>query len=227
MAADHKGRREGLTSWWAVREVDALLHRFGRYTRFVVYSKWGLLAVAGVLTAILIIWPLVTDDKSGIRISFTDSRTTPQAPSSPVMSNPEYRGSSVNGRQYKINGKTATQKTPTLIILDQVEAVVMKPDGGWQMMTADTAEYHQDAKRIYLISNVTVNDNAGTEFVTERATINTETMDINGDQPVKGKGPRGDIVARGFEIVDNGNRINFLGGSGSAPIKVKFQRATQ
>lgn len=225
MMVEHGTRSEGFAGWWGVREVDALFGRFARYTKFVVYSKRGLLMVAGVLVMLLIGWPLVTDDKSGIRISFVDSKTAPQKPSSPVMNNPEYRGTSTNGREYKVTGKTATQQSSTLVIIDTVEAVVMKPDGGWQMLTADTAEYHQASKRIELINHVQVSDNVGTNFTTERATINTENMHITGNKPVQGQGTHGNIVASGFEIKDNGERILFFGGA--EPLKVQLERATK
>jgi LPS export ABC transporter protein LptC len=225
MMTEHRTRPEGFAGWWGVREVDALFGRFARYTKFVVYSKRGLLGVAGVLVMLLIGWPLVTQDKSGIRISFVDSKTAPQSPSSPVMNNPEYRGTSVNGREYKVTGKTATQKSSTLVIIDTVEAVLMKPDGGWQMLTADMAEYHQASKRIELMGNVQVSDNAGTNFITKQATINTETMHIIGNKPVQGQGAHGNIVASGFEIKDNGERILFFGGA--EPLKVQLERAVK
>ncbi|MFZ4540306.1 MAG: LPS export ABC transporter periplasmic protein LptC [Rickettsiales bacterium] len=213
-------RHEGLSAWWAVREVDHLFASLGRYTRFVGFGKWALVVVAVILTASLLIWPLITKDTSGMRVSFVDSKTAKQAPSSPVMSNPEYQGSSVSGQQYKVTGKTATQKTSDLIVIEAVEAQMVKPTGGWYSLNADTAEYNQAAKRIELMNNVTVIDDKGTTFTTSRATIETDTSHIYGNEAINGVGSMGNIVASGFEIKDNGDHIIFTGGAKQLTVTV-------
>jgi LPS export ABC transporter protein LptC len=218
-------RHEGLSAWWAVREVDSLFARLGRYTRFVLYGKWSLLLAALLLTASLIIWPLVSVDKSGLRISFVDSNAVKQLPTSPVMDNPEYSGNGKNGQQYKITGKTATQKSATLIIIDTVEATMTKQDGGWRILTAQRGEYHQDAKRMDLFGNVTLVDGQGTNFVTEQASIETETSRVYGTNPIIGEGNMGKLVASGFEITDNGDHIRFTGDK--TPVKVTITRAAK
>lgn len=219
-------RREGFSAWWAVREVDHLFGKLGRYTRFVAYSKWSLLGVALVLTASLIAWPLLTKDRSGMRISFVDSKTaTGEKPASPVMNDPEYNGIGEAGQQYKINGKSATQKTSTLVLIDAVEGQMLKPDGKWFSLTADRAEYQQDKKIIDLYGTVTVIDDQGTEFVTSHATIEMDTMHTYGNETITGSGPMGNILASGFEIGDNGNHIVFT--RGDAPVKVKVDRAAK
>jgi LPS export ABC transporter protein LptC len=226
MARDDSSKRhEGLSAWWAVREVDSLFSRLGRYTRFVIYGKWSLLVVALLLMASLIIWPLVAADKSGLRISFVDNTSAKQSPTSPVMNNPEYSGSGKNGQQYKITGKTATQKTPTLILIDTVEATMTKQDGSWRILTAERAEYRQDKKLMDLYGKVTLVDAQGTSFVTEQATIETETSRIYGTHRITGEGAMGNIVASGFEITDNGSHIRFTGGD--APVKVTIKRAAK
>ena len=206
---------------WAVREVDQLFSRFGRYTRFVVYSKWSLVAVALVLIISLIAWPLMSRDRSGLRISFVDKKTSATAPSSPVMTNPQYRGIGDKGQQYTINGASATQKTPTLVIIEKVESQMLRPDGSWYSLTADRAEYQQDAQIIELYGQVNVVDTQSNRFITEHATVETANMHIVGDKEVVGTGPRGNILASGFEITDNGEHILFTGGDQRVQVTVK------
>jgi len=222
---DSSKRHDGLSAWWAVREVDSLFSRLGRYTRFVVYGKWSLLVVAVVLTASLIIWPLVTKDSSGLRISFIENKAVKSRPTSPVMQSPTYSGSGSSGQQYKITGKTATQQTPMLIVIDAVEATMTKPDGSWRILKANKAEFQQDKRLIDLLGNVTVVDAQGTNFVTEHATIDTTTSRIYGTKRITGTGNMGKLVASGFEITDNGDNIRFTGGD--APVKLIIQRAAK
>ncbi len=202
-----------MSPMWAVREVDQIFSRLARYTRFVGYSKWSLMVVALLLIATLIAWPLITKDSSGVRISFVDKTGKTDDPSSPVMNSPEYRGVGLNGQQYKINGIRATQKTPALVVIDKVEAQMLKADGSWFSLTADRADYMQEKKQIQLFGNVNVIDMRANNFITQSATIETDTMHIYGNEAISGTGPLGNILASGFEIRDNGNHIIFTSGS--------------
>lgn len=216
-----KKDHEGLSSWWGVREVDFLFGQFKRYTRFVFYGKWSLVSIALILVAALIIWPFVGKDKSGLRISFVDSKTAPASPEKPVMTNPEYRGTSANGREYKVAGTRAIQETQDMIVIEQVEAVMMKPDGGWQVLTADKAEYYKAEMRIELLGNVVVIDNRNNEFKTARATVDVATMDVTGKDPVEGMSENGKILATGFEMRDKGNRTVFHHGNDRVKVTSK------
>lgn len=221
----HSAHHEGLSTWWGMRDADSLLARLGRYTRFVLYGKWSLLGVALLLVASLILWPLLTKDSSGLRVSFVDSKTAKQPPASPVMHNPEYSGSGTKGQQYKITGKTATQKKPTLITLTEVEATLSKPNGSWHILTAERAEYQQDKKLIDLYGKVTVLDGTKNTFSTAHATIDAATSHVYGTERITGEGNLGKLVASGFEIKDNGAHITFT--RGDAPVTVTLQRAKQ
>lgn len=210
-----------LSSWWSLGRADHLFGRIRRYTKFVMFGKWSLLAVALVLVASLIIWPLVSGDKSGVRISFVDGSKVTNKAESPVMNNPEYRGVGEHGQEFKISGQTATQKTPTLIEIVRVEAQMSKPDGRWHSLTADRAEYDQELKRIELYGNVNLVDEVGSNFTSERATIEMAPLHIYGKETIRGQGASGNILASGFEIVDDGNRIIFT--RGTSPVQVKFE----
>jgi lipopolysaccharide export system protein LptC len=207
--------KKGLSANWAVAEVDHLFSTLGRYTRFVVYSKWFLLVVALGLMTVLIALPLLSHDRSGIRVSFVDTGDNPAAKaSSPIMTNPEYHGIDTKGEQYRVNGARAVQVTPTLIALEKVEAQLVTTQGGWRSLTADRGEYHQDTKLLVLIGNVTVIDDQGYSFTTEKANVETaKNLHITGDQPVSGVGPTGNLLASGFEIMDSGAHMIFVGGA--------------
>lgn len=211
-----------LSSWWALADAEHLFGRIRRYTRFVALSKWSLLGVALVLTASLIIWPLLSADKSGLRVSFSGTPADGQKATSPVMTNPEYRGLGEAGQEFKISGKTATQKTPTLVVMEMVEAQMTKANGAWNSITADRAEFQQDKKIIDLFGHVTLIDAKGSNFTTEHATIEMSPLHIYGREAISGISANGNILASGFEIVDDGARIIFT--RGAAPVKVNFER---
>lgn len=211
-------------SLWGVREVDHLFSAFARYTRFVLYSKWAFGIIAIVLMVSLIGYPLLTKDRSGIRVSFVGTDSKGQPISSPVMNNPEYQGTDANGQQYKVTGARAIQKTPELIVIENVEGQLVRADGSFVALSADSAEYKQKAQFIDLIGNVTITDASGYTFLTPRATVNTATMDVDGNEAVEGDGPQGKLLATGFKIRDNGKQISF---GGTSRVTVKLDKMRQ
>lgn len=201
----------GIADTWAVREVDHLLHRVARYTKFVVFSKWFLAIVAVVLFVVLVVYP-ITEQRAGQRLSFVsdDVAKVPEGAnaSAPSMAKPVYEGSDAQGRPYRITGGTATQITADMIVIDKVEGE-MQTNSGNVTVTADKAEYKQAANSIDLIGNVNVIDSKGYHFITPRAHVDTSTMTVTGQDEITGDGPMGKLLATGFEISDNARNIKF------------------
>ncbi len=197
---------------WGVREVDHLFSAFRRYTKFVFVSKWFLALFALLLMGSLIAWPLITKDRSGIRVSFvgTDTKQGSSA-ASPVMNNPHYQGMDAKGQQYKVTGLRAVQKTSELIAIEQVNGQLLRANGESVSLRAERADYAQKAGRLDLFGNVTIQDSGGYIFVTPSATVNTATMDVSGTDKVDGNGPQGRLSAIGFTIRENGKYIVFGG----------------
>jgi lipopolysaccharide export system protein LptC len=211
-----------LSANWAVAEVDQLLSRITRYTRFVVFSKWFLMVFALVLVTVLVALPLISKDRSGIRISFVDTGKPSKNASQPVMKSPEYRSTDMNGQEFKVNGLRATQITPTRIRIEQVEAQMVTANGGWRSLSAAEADYNQEAKTILLQGEVTLLDDQGYNFSTASATVDTDKGNVVGTQPVTGVGPLGNLLASGFEIRDSGRHILFTGDK--TPVRLKIER---
>ena len=208
--------RTGLSAHWGAREVDHLFKRFGRATRFVLFSKWFLAIFALILLFMLIIYPM-TEKQSGARLSFVseeagNSPADLSQASAPSMAKPIYEGVDKNGHPYRITGGKATQITKDMIELSNVEAMLENGDS-FVSVTAEKAQYRQEEKKVELIGNVNVLHGKGYSFVTPAATINTDTMDVTGSQEISGEGPMGKLLATGFEIRDNGNQVRFGGTS--------------
>ena len=207
-----------------MKEVDHLLSRFARYTRFVFVSKWFLMILAIGLLTTLIGLPLLSKSRAGMRVSFVDSQEARKNQTAePVMNSPEYYGTTDKGDQYKITGEKAIQVNPTLIRVIKVDGQMMSVSGGWRALVAKTGEYQQDKKIMTLIGDVSVTDDKGYNFVTQSAVINTNTSEVTGSEPVQGSGPLGNLLASSFRIMDNGSRIIFY--TGATPLRVTIQRS--
>lgn len=214
--------RKGLSANWAVREVDHLFSRLGRYTRFVFYSKWSLAVLAIVLVLALVVWPLLLKDKSGVRVSFIGTAEIPKnggTGASPVMNSPVYEGTDASGQQYHITGKRAIQQSNDLIVVEQVQGQLTTKSNSTIQLTADRADYYQTQNRMELTGNIHVTHSNGYTFETSRATVDTKTMHVIGKEAVSGHGPTGNLLATGFEIIDNGAKVRF-GDSGRVNVTI-------
>lgn len=201
--------KKGLSNNWAVREVDHLFSRLSRYTRFVIYSKWSLAGFAMVMLVALVVWPMLSTDRSGMRVSFIGTENLPaKASVSPTMHNPVYEGTDAKGRQYRITGVKATQVTPELIVIDTVEGQLLT-GASFVSLSADTAEYIKAQNRIDLKGHVRVMNGEGYSFLTNSAVVDTERMVVTGQEKISGEGPAGKLLATGFEIGDNGKMVRF------------------
>ncbi len=218
---DEPKNRTFAATQWAVSEVDQLFVAFARYTRFVLVSKWFLGVLAVLMLAGLIAWPLLTTDKSGMRISFVSS-DSPDKVANPVMDAPNFVGSGKNNDQYSITGIRAIQKSPQLVLIEKPQGQLLKADGGLTSMRAESALFYQETKIVELEGDVNLFDDKGNLFTTSKATINIDTMDADGAELVEGFGPNGKLVATGFKIRDNGNVISF--GRGGTRVNVHIDK---
>ena len=223
MVKEPKNRSFAATQW-AVGEVDQLFITFARYTRFVLVSKWFLAILAVLMLGGLIAWPLLTNDKSGMRLSFVSS-DAPQKIANPVMDAPNFVGSSKNNEQYSISGIRAIQQSPQLVLIEKPQGQLLKVDGSLTSIRAQTALFHQDTKIVELSDDVNLFDDKGNLFTTSKATVNVNTMDADGAEPVEGTGPNGKLVATGFKIRNSGKVISF--GSAGTRVNVHIDKMRQ
>jgi lipopolysaccharide export system protein LptC len=211
-----------LSAHWAVREVDHLLSRFARTTRFVLYGKWSLTILALLLMVVLIAWPYFTRDATGVRVSFINSSSIKSDTTLlPRMNNPKYEATTNAGEPFKVTGKVAIQKSATLVVIENVNAELLKSDGSWLSLSADSAEYDQTKGNIILKGNVNVVNDKGYNFVTPSASVDMKTMHVVGNESIAGVGPQGKLLASNFEITDNGKQVHF---GGKSRIKIEIQR---
>ncbi len=222
-------KKHTLSANWAVREVDHLLSRFTRTTRFVLYGKWSLTTLALLLIGILIAWPYFTRDATGVRVSFISAGSIKlDTTLMPRMNNPKYEATTDAGEPFKVTGAVAIQKSATLVVIEKVNGELLKKDGSWLSLSADSAEYDQSKASIILKGNVNVVNDKGYNFVTQSAAVDTKTMHVVGQEQISGVGPQGKLLASNFEIIDNGKEVRFNGKEvrfgGKSRVNIKIER---
>jgi lipopolysaccharide export system protein LptC len=84
-------------------------------------------------------------------------------------------------------------------------------NGRWVAIKAERGRYDQAAGLVELSGNVELFHDAGYRFTTAQAHVEFNHNLVWGDRAVQGRGPKGEIAARGFRVIDNGSAIVFTG----------------
>lgn len=116
-------------------------------------------------------------------------------------------------RPFNINAQSAEQITSGKVKLDQPFSKHTLRNGTEVMIYGNEGVFHQNTKFLNYKENVKLKTNSGYEFLTNSAVIDMNNKNVEGSEPVIGKGPSGEIMAQGFRIEEGGNKIHFTGKS--------------
>ncbi len=183
------------------------------YSNFVRTAKIGLLTVAVLLIGLVIAWPYIDVSDTRFRIGFAD--LTVREAGDPSMVNPRYVGTDDDDQPYSVTAEIARRlaETGDVIELDQPKADLAMNDGTWLVLSAERGVYGRVAEQLELVGGVVLYHDSGYEFLTEKANINLQTSVADGQLPVRGQGPFGNLEAEGFRLDDRGKTIYFTGKS--------------
>lgn len=183
------------------------------YSSFVRAMKFLLPTIALMLIGLIVAWPYIDVPDSRFRIGFAN--LTVKESTDPSMVNPRYLGSDKEDQPYSVTAEIARKlaEAENVVELDYPKADLSRNDGTWLVLTSDRGIYGRVAETLDLIGNVVLYHDSGYEFLTEKAKINLENGTAEGDVPVRGQGPFGNLQSEGFRLVDKGKTIFFTGKS--------------
>jgi lipopolysaccharide export system protein LptC len=181
------------------------------YSAFVGTMKVVLPAIAVGLVLLVMAWPQFRSAEEGFHIGV--SNITPEDVQNLRMINPHYQGIDKKGEPFTITALWAIKTKPSsdVIELEKPQADVTLNRGNWVTLTADYGVYREQDQVLDLIGAVDLFHDAGYEFRTLGATANLATNTAEGDDPVHGQGPFGEIQSQGFRIYDKCDRVLFTG----------------
>lgn len=130
-----------------------------------------------------------------------------------VMENPKLSGHD-GDRSYDITAKRAVQSltNPKLIELDDIDARIALPNGGWVKLTAAHGLYDSEVERLKLSEHITLESSDGEQAEFTTADIDLKTGLAISDSPLTIDGPRGKIKAGSAEATGDGSGIVFKDG---------------
>lgn len=133
--------------------------------------------------------------------------------SEPQIVNPRFSYVDASGRDYEIEADAALQdeRIPSAFNLVNPHAVLSPEASDRTEVNSNAGVYRQDLKIVDLSGNVVLRYAEEYEFRTDAASIMLDEKHLQGDLPVRGEGPMGNVEALGFEVLEGGKRIIFQG----------------
>lgn len=196
-----------LAAMWSVAGVG------NPYSRRVALLKRALPALGVLLLLLIAVWPRLAPIWERMRFAFPaiDLREAREL----RMLNPRYAGTDRLGRPYVVTAAVGHQvpDRQDLMSLEGARAEMKSHSGAEVVVTGDTGIYQSQTQLLDLFGNVTLTHENGTRFVTQRARLDGAHNTAEGNDPVEGHGPSGDITAQGFRIYDKGDTVIFTGKS--------------
>jgi lipopolysaccharide export system protein LptC len=168
------------------------------------------LAAVGLLAAIAL-WPEFESaaERGRIQIRNVVSGIRPDALQ---VVQPRYQGVDEQNRPYTVTADVAVQAGGSDIVqLRAPRADLTLSDGAWVYLEAREGRYDKPRNWLDLKGRVTIHHDDGTQFVTERASVDVGGGNASGDDPVAAQGPFGNLTAQGFRLQDRGQVVVFTG----------------
>ncbi len=196
----------------ALSAGQTLWQERGTYSRFVALMKFFLPAGALALAGLVVLWPQMQVSDKGFRPGVVAS-VGPQDADRLRMVNARFSGLNKKTLPYTVTAPLAVQNNPQAdeIELSSPKTDITLKDGSWLAVTADKGRYFQSRQILDLFGMVNLFHDSGYEFQSTRAHIDLVAGTAEGDQPVTGQGPFGELTAEGFRISDKGKSIYFTG----------------
>jgi lipopolysaccharide export system protein LptC len=183
------------------------------YTRYVGAMKILLPVAALGLIGLLIGWQSLYP--SGQRARASTDRVSVEELVRTQMVNPRFSGIDDHGQPFVVAADLATPSPTAANATDLVRPRgEMTLSGGRSVtISAERGAYEREARYLDLEGNVTLVDDQGYRFTTARARIDTANNRAEGNDPVQGGGPAGDLTGEGFRVEDRGQRLIVTGQS--------------
>ncbi|HLY45229.1 MAG TPA: LPS export ABC transporter periplasmic protein LptC [Stellaceae bacterium] len=183
------------------------------HSRRVALLKRVLPATGVALLLLIAMWPGLAPLWERIRIAVPaiDLRDAREL----RMIDPRYAGIDRLGRPFVVTAAVGRQvpDRQDLMSLEAPRAQIKLHSGAELVVTALTGVYQSQTQLLDLFGKVALVHQNGTRFVTDAARVDAAHNTAEGNDPVEGHGPSGNVKAQGFRILDNADIIQFTGRS--------------
>lgn len=196
-----------LLGGWTPKDTAVQLARVTRYSAFVAFSKYGLVALAVVLITVVFVIPAFHDTDNGARLVFTNIQVGETM--KPRMLAPKFQGMDENQQPYRLNAEYAERLEGGAIYLHKIDADITLEKGEWVAVIADEGIYNAEAKTLKLPKNYNVFHDAGYEARASNTMLNLTNSTASSREKVELQGEFGSLKADGFNFYGAEKRVVF------------------
>lgn len=194
--------------------LPSLIRIRSRYTRFVGTMKLILPLVAGLLITMVIAWPQIGEQPATLQLVSAPVQVAGPEGGQKVV-NARFTGRDRNDQPYVLTADEARQPNTNSnrVQLKNPKADITLKSGAWVAATAPRGVYSTEDSVLTLDGGISLYRDDGYEIRTRSATIDLGRGTARGANRVVGSGPSGTLAAKGFRILNEGQRLLFTGKS--------------
>jgi lipopolysaccharide export system protein LptC len=122
---------------------------------------------------------------------------------------PRFEGRDANDQAYVLTADTARRRRENVAMIDLVNPRL--EDAVSTSVQARDGVWSDDTKILDLVGDVVMTDAAGYTFTADRTRMYVEEGRVEGQTPLQGVGPIGEVRADSYEVLDDGDRIVLKG----------------
>lgn len=181
-----------------------------RYSRFVGMMRFCLPLAAGLLIAMIAVWPQLQRETQGFSLDAQMLKT--ERATGQNLVKPRYTSADQKDRPFAVTAARAIQleNAPDVVELTDPEAELRLRDEAWLMLVARRGLYDRASQTLDLDGGVEVYHEDGHTIRTDHALVDVARGEAFGDTPVVASGPNGELTAGGFQVFDKGARMLFF-----------------
>lgn len=181
------------------------------YARAIRLLKLIMPTVAAILIGAVAAWPQLRSNDNELPLAA--AKVSPEEIENLAMINARFMGIDGRNQPFAVTAEMATEVSPRSqqVRLTAPKADITLENGTWVALTADYGVFRQADQTVELDGHVNMFHDAGYEFETATAFVDMAQGAAFGFEPIDGQGPFGTIVAEGFQVFDEGERVIFTG----------------
>lgn len=138
-----------------------------------------------------------------------------------TMLNPRFEGRDAGDKPYTLTADTARRRRENVSLVDLVNPHL--EDAASSTVQAREGVWNDKTKVLDLVGDVVMTDAAGYTFTADKTRMFVEENRVEGQTPLTGVGPIGEVRADSYEVLDNGDRLVLKGNVWTRFVRKKNQ----
>jgi lipopolysaccharide export system protein LptC len=185
---------------WEPRRATSL--KDARARTALVHILRLLFTIGAVLSAGILMGTLVQS-------MFRDEPVPGPPVTSATMLNPRFDGLDASDRPYSLTAETARQRRENRKIVDLVNPRL--EDWSSTQVRAREGVFNDGEDVLDLVGEVVMTDAAGYTFTADRTRFYLKENRVEGQTPLTGYGPMGEVRADTYQVLEDGNLLDLTG----------------